>query len=182
MATSRSSLLIPSEFWLPWVVSTNPGLLFFGAGVSCWDVEILSCIWGVVWVRVPRTTCNDVLWIRVPCHCSPQGHHVVTGMHPVHFWCYLLFVSCSLGVRLGHLAVQGTLDHLHPPDLTMLRNVCQGALFVYLTSSGGGAGRSTLGCCVRPVSSSMSSMVMLLSSGLALDQLSWLGPYWQCSP
>ena len=41
--TSRSSLSIPPESWLPWGMSKNPELTLFGVEVSCWDVEILSC-------------------------------------------------------------------------------------------------------------------------------------------
>ena len=102
--------------------STNPGLLLVRVGVSCWGVEILPCSMSEGLFEsgfYEDYLCQYPVCHGTMCCLSPQSHRVVTGTHPVHFQCYLLFVSCSQGVCLGHLAAQGTLDLLLPPDLTM---------------------------------------------------------------
>ena len=99
----------------------------------CWDTS-LFCIWGVVWVRVPRTTCVDILCVRVPC--------VIAHLRVFILWlgcirCIFSVTSCLWAVPReypDHLAAQGTLDHLLPPDLTKVMEECQGGLFVYLVT------------------------------------------------
>ena len=60
------------------------------------------------------------------CHLSPPDHHVVTGTHPVHFQCFLLFAGFRLSRLVAH---QGTLDHILRPDLTMATGMCHGGLY-----------------------------------------------------
>ena len=62
-----------------------------------------------------------------------------------------LLVNYPLSVLPGCLTVQGTLGHLHPPDLTRAGvSVC--SVCLPCISSGGIVGWSSLGCCVKPVS------------------------------
>ena len=89
----------------------------------------------------------------------------MAGILFVRLQYYLLFVSCSRGFRL---VAQGTLNYLLCPHLTMVTDLCLGGLYLGAgTSLGGGVGLAVIICCVKPVSFSISSVVMLMSSGLS---------------
>ena len=80
---SKSSLLIPAVTWLPWVVSTNPGSPLCWIGVTCWDVEILSCSISeeLSVSRVPGLT------VLLSCVSGYQGVLII-----VFCWCIIPWV------------------------------------------------------------------------------------------